>query len=105
MSDWTFARTRLVDRFMMATSRHAFTLFITGSTPRSLRAVANVRAFCESEPGIFDLEIVDLYEHPERAQPADVVVSPTLVRSNPKPVRLLFGDMSDKQQLASLKVE
>jgi len=55
--------------------------------------------------GSYDLEIVDLYEHPERAQPANVVVSPTLVRSLPQPVRLLFGDMSDRQQLcAVLKV-
>ncbi len=76
---------------------------MTGNTPRSLRAVANVRAYCESELGDgYDLEIVDLYEHPERAQPANVVVSPTLVRSLPKPVRLLFGDMSDKERLGAL---
>jgi circadian clock protein KaiB len=86
--------------------RYALTLFVTGVTPRSLRAIANVRAFCESElAGLYDLEIVDLYEHPERAQPANVVVSPTLVRSSPEPVKLLFGDMSDKAQLnAVLKV-
>ncbi len=90
----------------MSDVRYALTLFITGITPRSLRAVANVRAFCEGEMnGSYDLEIVDLYEHPERAQPANVVVSPTLVRSLPHPVRLLFGDMSDRQQLcAVLKV-
>jgi circadian clock protein KaiB len=87
----------------MSDVRYALTLFITGITPRSMRAVANVRAFCEDElDGSYLLEIVDLYEHPERAQPANVVVSPTLVRSRPQPVRLLFGDMSDKQQLCAL---
>jgi circadian clock protein KaiB len=85
--------------------RYGLTLFITGLTPRSMRAVANTRAFCETEPGSFELEIVDLYEHPERAQPANVIVSPTLVRYCPTPVRLLFGDMSQEQQLASLMVE
>lgn len=89
----------------MDNPRYALTLFITGLTPRSMRAVANVSAFCESDLESFDLEIVDLYEHPERAQPANIPVSPTLVRSRPTPVRLLFGDMSDKQQLASLKME
>lgn len=65
--------------------------------------MANVRAFCEGElDGSYNLEIVDLYEHPERAQPANVVVSPTLVRSLPHPVRLMFGDMSDKQQLSAV---
>jgi circadian clock protein KaiB len=83
--------------------RYALTLFVTGGTPRSLRAIANVRAFCESEfAGCYDLEIVDLYEHPERAQPANVVVSPTLVRSSPEPLKLLFGDMSDKAQLSAV---
>jgi circadian clock protein KaiB len=87
----------------MSEIRYALTLFITGITPRSMRAVANVRAFCEDElNGGYNLEIVDLYEHPERAQPSNVVVSPTLVRSLPHPVRLLFGDMSDKQQLSAV---
>jgi circadian clock protein KaiB len=66
--------------------------------------VANVRAFCESEALSFEIEVVDLYEHPERAQPANVIVSPTLVRAQPPPVVLLFGDMSDKQQLARIKL-
>ena len=84
----------------MTDDRYALSLFITGTTPRSMRAVANVRAYCEAElSGRYDLEIVDLYESPERAQPANVVVSPTLVRSSPEPVKLLFGDMSDKAQL------
>jgi circadian clock protein KaiB len=82
---------------------YALTLFVTGITPRSMRAVANVRAYCDAElSGRYDLEIVDLYEHPERAQPSNVIVSPTLVRANPRPVRLLVGDMSDKKHLISL---
>ena len=87
----------------MTDDRYALSLFITGTTPRSMRAVANVRAYCEAElSGRYDLEIVDLYEHPERAQPANVVVSPTLVRARPHPVRLLFGDMSDTKQLSAV---
>jgi len=83
--------------------RCGLTLFITGNTPRSLRAVGNVRRLCDDElAGEYELEIVDLFEHPERAQPANVVVSPTLVRHFPKPVRLLIGDMSDATQLRRL---
>jgi circadian clock protein KaiB len=87
----------------MGSPRAALTLFITGITPRSLRAIANVRTFCEIElGGDCELEIVDLYEHPERAEPANVIVSPTLVRSHPPPVRLLFGDLSDRDRLSAL---
>jgi circadian clock protein KaiB len=66
-----------------------------------MRAIANVRGFCDRElPGDYELEIVDLYQHPDRALPANVVVSPTLIRYHPKPVRMLIGDMSDQHQLA-----
>ena len=100
---WIFVRARPAEP--MNKPRYELTLFITGSTAKSMRAVSNVRAFCEREAGDFQLEIVDLYEHPERAQPANVVVAPTLVRSQPVPVLLLFGDMSDTGQLARLKVD
>jgi circadian clock protein KaiB len=80
--------------------RYGLTLFVTGATPRSLRAVANVQEFCGRElEGRYDLEIVDLYQDPGRAQPANVIVAPTLIRYEPKPVKLLVGDMSDTRRL------
>jgi circadian clock protein KaiB len=83
--------------------RYGLTLFVTGATPRSMRAVANVRGFCEQElQGAYELEVVDLYQVPERAQPANVIVAPTLVRDHPKPVKLLIGDMSDAERLRSV---
>jgi circadian clock protein KaiB len=85
----------------MSQPSHALTLFITGATPRSMRAIANVRSFCDRElAGAYELEIVDLYQHPDRAQPANVVVAPTLVRYQPKPVKMLIGDMSDQHHLS-----
>ena len=90
----------------MSDFRYGLTLFITGATPRSLRAVANVRNFCERElTDSYDLEIVDLYQHPERAQPANVIAAPTLVRDRPRPMKLLVGDMADAERLiATIKV-
>jgi circadian clock protein KaiB len=81
---------------------YALTLFITGATPRSVKAVENVQAFCGRElEGRYELEIVDLYTNPDRAQPANIIVAPTLIRHQPKPVKLLVGDMSDTQRLQS----
>jgi circadian clock protein KaiB len=83
-------------------TRYALTLFITGATPRSVSAVENVQAFCGRElEGHYELEIVDLYVNPDRAQPANVIVAPTLIRHEPKPVKLLVGDMSDTRRLQS----
>lgn len=87
----------------MKASRYNLTLFITGATPRSLRAISNVRDFCGRELGDdYDLEIVDLYETPERAQPANIIVAPTLIRHEPKPVKLLVGDMSETRRLRAV---
>jgi len=81
---------------------YKFTLFVTGATERSLRAVANVRRFCANELGAnYELEVVDLYVHPERAQADQIVVAPTLVRQLPRPLRYAIGDLSDTRSLRS----
>lgn len=82
------------------------TLFVTGATLRSGRAIANVHDFCERElPGVYTLEVVDLYRQPERARADQVVAVPTLVRNEPKPERRVIGEMSDRQRLSgSIKI-
>ncbi len=89
-----------------AALHYTMTLFVTGATKLSLLAVANVRDFCENElEGNYDLEVVDLYRTPERAQSAQVIAAPTLERSEPRPLRRVIGDMSDRGKLrAAIKV-
>ena len=71
-------------------------LYVVGSTPRSTRAIVNVRKLCEDHmPGRYVLEVVDLSLHPAAAAPAQVIAAPTLVKEHPPPVRRLIGDMSD----------
>lgn len=75
-------------------------LFITGSTPRSARAIENIRAICERKlNGRYDLEVIDIYQHPEQAKPEQVIVTPTLVKKLPLPVRKLIGDLSDEERV------
>jgi circadian clock protein KaiB len=82
-------------------------LFVTGATPRSSRAIQNIRAICEDHlQGRYDLEVVDIYQHPEHAQAEQIVVTPTLVKQTPLPVRKLIGDLSDTARvLAGLDIE
>jgi circadian clock protein KaiB len=71
-------------------------LFISGSTPRSSRAIQNIRAVCDEKlHGRYDLEVVDIYQHPEMLKPDQVIVTPTLVKRLPLPVRKIIGDLSD----------
>ena len=86
---------------------YVMTLYIAGASRRSLRAVDNVRAFCEQElAGDYALDVVDLYRSPDEARAAQIVAAPTLVRHKPDPPRRVIGDMSNLERLRqAIKVE
>ena len=43
-------------------------LYVAGSAPNSLRAIANTKAICDEHfASGYELEIVDMLEHPQRA--------------------------------------
>jgi circadian clock protein KaiB len=55
--------------------------------------------------GRYDLEVIDIYQHPEQAKPEQIVVAPTLIKKLPLPVRRLIGDLSDQERvLAGLDI-
>jgi circadian clock protein KaiB len=83
-----------------AAEHYVLRLFVTGSTPRSARAIQNIRAICEEKlHGHYDLEVIDIYQHPEQAKPEQIVVAPTLVKKLPLPVRRLIGDLADEERV------
>ncbi len=86
--------------------RYRFRLYITGLRQRSLDAIADVRRLCDEYlPGKTDLEIIDLYQQPERAAAQHVIAAPTLIKESPAPLRRLTGDLSNSREvLAALGV-
>jgi circadian clock protein KaiB len=84
-------------------SDYVLRLYVLGATPTSRRAQATLESLCAKElAGRCQLEVIDVYEHPERAAEDQVLAVPTLVKSRPLPVRRLTGDMSDE---ASVRAE
>lgn len=80
--------------------RYKLRLFVTGSTPRSTRAIENMRRICdESLEGRYDLEVIDVYQHPEATRDLQVVATPTLVKILPEPLRRIIGDLSDTERV------
>jgi circadian clock protein KaiB len=80
--------------------RYIFKLYITGAAPSSLRAVVNVRKFCETYlAGRFEMEIIDIFKDPQIAKAAELIAAPTLVKELPLPVRRFIGDMSKTEKL------
>lgn len=81
-------------------TRYKLCLFITGSTPRSARAIENLQKICdENLHGRYDLEIIDVYENPEATRDLQIIATPTLVKILPEPLRRIIGDLSDKDRV------
>jgi circadian clock protein KaiB len=75
-------------------------LFVTGSTPKSVRAIQNLRTFCEERlHGRYELSVIDIYQHPEQIKSEEIIVTPTLLKTLPLPIRRLIGDLSRTDRL------
>lgn len=75
-------------------------LYLAGHSPKSVRAVENLRHACEEHlPGRYRIELIDLLENPELGRRDEIIAVPTLVRRLPQPVRQMIGDLSDTEKL------
>jgi circadian clock protein KaiB len=75
-------------------------LYLAGHSPKSVRAVENLRRACEEHlAGRYRIELVDLLENPQLARGDEIIAVPTLVRKLPQPVRRIIGDLSDTEKL------
>lgn len=102
-SDDSLARfeARLVEQ---SSEAYVLTLFVTGASEMSGRAIANVRALCEEHlAGRYTLDVIDVHRDASLMSTHDVVAAPTLIKEAPLPKRMLVGDLSDsKRVLAAL---
>jgi circadian clock protein KaiB len=77
--------------------RHHLRLYVTGTTPRSLRAVQNIKRICEAAlPDQYALEVIDAYKEPGRLARDQVVAIPTLIKVSPGAIKRLIGDLSQE---------
>ena len=75
-------------------------LYVTGMTQRSLQAISSIKAICDEYlTGRYDLEMIDIYQHPSLALGEQIIAAPTLIKKLPAPLRRLVGDLSDKQRV------
>ena len=81
-------------------SRYTLRLYVTGMTPRSQRAIESIKAFCEEHlAGRYDLEVIDIYQHPTLAEGEQIIAAPTLIKALPAPLRRLVGDLSNTERI------
>jgi circadian clock protein KaiB len=81
-------------------AKYILRLYVIGSSTRSLRAVYNLKKICEENfPNDYELEVIDIYKHPEVARAEQIVAVPTLVKKLPEPLRKFVGDLSNAQKI------
>lgn len=82
------------------TKRWNLRLYIAGQTPKSVAALANLQRICDEHmSGQYEVEVIDLMEHPHLAQKDQIVAIPTLVRQLPEPLKRIIGDLSNTQRV------
>lgn len=75
-------------------------LYVAGQSPKSLCAFVNLKQLCDEHlTGRYEIEVIDLVEHPALARADDILAIPTLVRRLPAPLRKIIGDLSNTERV------
>jgi circadian clock protein KaiB len=75
-------------------------LYVSGMSSKSMEAIENIRRICDELPAdAYDLEIIDIYKHPEAAAESHIVFSPSLIKRLPLPKKVLIGKLSDTEKV------
>ena len=94
------AKRQVDDKHLKEDEIYRLRLFVTGATPNSTRAIANLKNLCETYlSGNYELEIIDVYQQPLIAENEQIIALPMLVKQTPFPQRRLIGDMSDTEKV------
>lgn len=77
-----------------------FLLYVAGTGPNSTAALSNLQQFCQTHlPERHEIEVVDVFRHPERALSDGVLLTPMLVKLSPLPERKIIGSLSQDDVL------
>lgn len=80
--------------------RYVLRLYVTGMTARSAEAIATIQSICKERlKGRYDLEVIDIYQHPKLAKDEQIIAAPTLVKRLPLPLRRFIGALSDRDRV------
>ena len=80
--------------------KYVLKLYVTGMTPNSVRAIDNIGKICEEHlEGNYELQVIDIYQHPTLASGEQIIAAPTLIKKLPLPLRKFIGDMSNTEKI------
>jgi circadian clock protein KaiB len=80
--------------------RYELTLFVSGASELSIRAIVAARELCDVHlAGRAQLTVVDVHEAPTTSLGQRVFATPTLVKTSPLPIRKLVGSLSQGEKV------
>ncbi len=83
-----------------AREKYLLRLYVTGTTPKSVQAITNIKRLCEAHlKGRYVLEVVDIYQQPVLAKGEQIIAAPTLIKCLPLPLRRMIGSMADEERI------
>jgi circadian clock protein KaiB len=81
-------------------TKYVLRLYVSGSTLKSARAVANIKRVCEQHlKNRYDLEVIDVYQQANLVGDDRVVTLPALMIRLPPPRRRVTGDLSNQENV------
>lgn len=79
------------------------TLYIASDDPVASQSASYLKAFCQENTG-YQLEIIDILEHPKVARTQRILAIPTLVKEAPPPMRRIIGNLEGADLKSLLQV-
>jgi circadian clock protein KaiB len=62
--------------------------------------MANLTVLCKTYlSGRYEIEVIDVFRDPEKALADHVLMTPTLIKLSPSPVRRIIGTLNQTQQV------
>jgi circadian clock protein KaiB len=90
----------MADSVLPAGGHYNLRLYVAGQTPKSITALVNLKKICEEHlVGRYQIEVIDLLEHPQLAAGDQILAVPTLVRRLPEPLKRIIGNLSDMERV------
>jgi len=85
---------------MSPRSKVKFRLYVAGDAQNSTKALLNLTALCnEYLPDRHEIEIVNVLREQARALADGILMTPTLIKIAPLPMRKIVGTLSQKQRV------
>lgn len=80
--------------------KYILKMYVTGTTPNSERAIANLKRLFDDDLKVkYELIVVDVLDSPQLAEDDRILATPTLIKELPLPLRRVIGDLSDKEKV------